>query len=438
MKKIKHFIAFLVIIPSLFISCNFGYESDIEKTEEETAREKTITQFQTDIDSIKTPGEHEITVSGFLDLEGLVQIGTILQNLTEEDKEPDFFISLDLSNTENLTTIYPFTFTDSLVLQKIILPSSIEKLDYFSFAGCSHLNSVIIQNTETIIENGAFAGCSVLDFSFVNSLDKYSSSNSGKILCNKEQTVLYSYPSANGKITSADLPDTITTIEDYAFAYCENLETITLSNTITFLGKGIFRDCTSLISCEIPQNITTLESESFFNCENLTNITLPATITSIGDYAFSNCKNLSALELPSNLALLGKGVFVDCVSLTAITLPEKITTLPDFLFQRCSNLAKVNLPDAIISIGTYVFSQCHKLESITLPQNLQEIGNFAFYNCKTLESLTIPVSLKQLGTDILSECTDCSYLFYLGTKNQWKELLKTGSLGIAVTVKTLI
>ena len=438
MKKFKNFISFFIITVCLCTACTSGYSTDTEKTESEIAREKTLAQFQNDIQNIKTSENNEIVLQGFLDLEGLVQLGTLIQDLTKNNTEPDFFISLDLSNIENISTIYPFTFRDCLALQEIILPLSIKKLDYFSFMGCTNLKKLSVENSELIIEAGAFVGCLNIDFSFAEVLNNYSYSDDTKILFNADKSVLYAYPAAQKNIETADLPASVTSIADYAFAYCENLESITLADTIQTVGKGIFKNCTNLTSCIIPQNVTQIATESFFNCEKLANIPLSNKIKAIEDYAFSACKSLANITLPENLEKLGKGVFADCESLTTITLPQNITNISDFLFQCCSNLTEVILPRSLEYIGNYAFAHCTKIENLALPQNLQEIANYAFYCCEALSSLTIPISLQKIGTNIISECSSCSYIFYLGTTSQWKTLLKTGSLGISVTVKSLV
>ena len=111
----------------------------------------------------------------------------------------------------------------------------------------------------------------------------------------------------------------VTSIGDYAFAYCTNLTSITLPEGITIIGYGSFRECTSLKSITIPDSVTSIGHQAFQDCANLTSITIPDSVTSIGLHVFDNCTSLTRITIPDSVTSIGGGAFSKCSSLTSVT-----------------------------------------------------------------------------------------------------------------------
>lgn len=82
--------------------------------------------------------------------------------------------------------------------------------------------------------------------------------------------------------SSITIPNSVTTIGDYAFWGCEQLTEITIPNSVTAIGNNAFENCRSLTSVNIPYSVTSIGNYAFEDCSNLTSITIPNSITSIG------------------------------------------------------------------------------------------------------------------------------------------------------------
>lgn len=145
------------------------------------------------------------------------------------------------------------------------------------------------------------------------------------------------------EFTSIIIPDTVTQINESAFAYCRNLRNVTLSNNLTVLSETAFLNCSSLNSIAIPVGITTLEEQVFFNCSSLSSVTLPNEITEFKRNAFYGCSNLASINIPSALIIIRDGAFSGCSSLTSLVIPGTIVYIDHYAFDGCTALSNVTL-----------------------------------------------------------------------------------------------
>jgi hypothetical protein len=72
----------------------------------------------------------------------------------------------------------------------------------------------------------------------------------------------------------------------------------------------------------IPDSVTSIGDYAFENCESLTNIEIPNSVTSIEKYAFWGCTSLTSIEIPNSVTSIGEGVFKRCSDDLVITTQE--------------------------------------------------------------------------------------------------------------------
>ena len=111
----------------------------------------------------------------------------------------------------------------------------------------------------------------------------------------------------------------ITAIGENAFKKNENLERLTLPQTITKIGAWAFYQCVSLQRLDIPKGVTRIEAWSFAYCKSVKEISLPENVTHIGEMAFNQCENLTELHIGDKLQVIEKWAFNLCRKLTKIT-----------------------------------------------------------------------------------------------------------------------
>ena len=164
--------------------------------------------------------------------------------------------------------------------------------------------------------------------------------------------------------------------------------------------------CKSLTNITIPDSVTSIGNFAFYNCRGLTSITIPDSVTSIGKSAFSLCSSLTSITIPDSVTSIGESAFDSCRSLISITIPDSVTSIEKYAFYGCSSLTSITIPDSVTSIGKYAFYNCSGLTSITIPDSVTSIGNYTFNGCSSLTSITIPDGVNSIGYDVFKNCTN--------------------------------
>ena len=91
------------------------------------------------------------------------------------------------------------------------------------------------------------------------------------------------------------IPESVTSIEAYAFSQCNSLTSVTIPNSVTSIGKWAFDSCNSLTSVVIPDSATSIKNSAFCQCRRLMNVTIGKCVTTIGSLVFFGCDNLKSL-----------------------------------------------------------------------------------------------------------------------------------------------
>jgi hypothetical protein len=86
----------------------------------------------------------------------------------------------------------------------------------------------------------------------------------------------------------------------------------------------MFSDCMNLQAIDIPNSVTTIDNSAFANCHNLDGIIFPASVTYIGISAFENCISLKSVTIPSTITAIGANAFKGCNVLTRAVLPTHL------------------------------------------------------------------------------------------------------------------
>ena len=179
-------------------------------------------------------------------------------------------------------------------------------------------------------------------------------------------------------VKSIVLEEGVESVGNYAFASCNQAESLTLPASLTAIGSRAFRTCSALKEIVIPDGVTSLGSEAFADCSGAETLTVGKGLTEIGDGAFSACAGLTELNLPENVTALGASAFSKCTGLTALEVPDTVTTLGNLVFSDCTGLTALKLGKGVAVIPIRAFSGCTALQDVVLSDSLKEIKKNAF------------------------------------------------------------
>ena len=251
------------------------------------------------------------------------------------------------------------------------------------------LNEYTIPDSVTTIGDYAFCDCSQTSVTIGDSV-----------------TTIGDYAFCNCSLTSVTIGDSVTTIGDDAFAFCTSLTSVNIPDSVKTIGNSAFRYCDSLTSVTIGDSVATIGYRAFENCYSLTSVTI-GSVTTIGDEAFYECTSLTSVTIGS-VTTIGEDAFYDCESLTSVTIGS-VTTIGGGAFLYCTSLTSVTI-GSVTSIRGGAFYECTRLTSVTIG-SVTTIGNGAFENCYSLTSVNIPDSVTTIGNDAFFFCESLTSVY---------------------------
>ena len=225
------------------------------------------------------------------------------------------------------------------------------------------------------------------------------------------------------------IPDAVTSIGEGAFNCCSGFTSVTFGNSVTTIGNHAFCGCTGLTAvyysgdisqwCSIslgdeesnplsnahnlyinnslltelaiPENVAAINQYAFYKATCLTGaLTIPNTVTSIGDAAFYGCTGFTGnLSLPISVTSIGEATFCGCTGFTGdLTIPNAVTSIGYSAFSRCSGFTTLTIGNSVTSIGVSAFFGCSGLTDLTIGNSVTSIDSYTFYNCSNLTSIT--------------------------------------------------
>ena len=234
-------------------------------------------------------------------------------------------------------------FEDCSGLTSVTIPNSVTSIGKAAFEDCSGLTSVTIGNSVTSIGSSAFYNCSGLKKVIVPDIAAWFGIAFGNASANPLYYAKHLYSDETTEITNLIIPNSVTSIGDYAFDGCFGLTSVTIPNSVTSIGKAAFRDCSRLTSVTLNSNA--IASKKYISSSSLRNVfgqqvntyILGGDVTSIGEHAFHNCS-----------------------ALTSVTIGNSVTSIGQEAFYGCSGLASVTIGLGVLSIGINAFTSSPK------------------------------------------------------------------------------
>lgn len=347
---------------------------------------------------------------------------------------------------------------------KYIIPDDVVQISDNAFKNQASMTGVYIPNSVKYIGNFAFDSCySLTDVTFEKGDGLNSIGKGAFARCLSLKKIALPKVAEIGVGAAATAGNT-----EGVFAYCLNLEDVTLDDGIETICNNMFSYTLSLKSIKLPKNIKSIGAHAFYN-SGLTSVSIPNVAPwkdskgkdaylSIGNNAFTSSK-LSSLTFevddknkrndvtfgstPFAKTLLTKVVFPegmkhlppmkDVSKLAEVTIPSTVKEIPASAFQNTA-LTEITIPDGVTSIGSSAFNGCVNLVTVKGMNGVTSIGSSAFTAGGTekagfITSLTTVEGLSELKSIGSSAFLGCEKLENFG---KYKESTVDG-----VTIKTV-
>lgn len=208
--------------------------------------------------------------------------------------------------SEGLMNISVAAFRNCTALQEVQLPDTLESIKSNAFENCSSLQRMHLPAAVSELSANAFSGCISLSEVTVAAENPYYTAVDGVLMTADQATLVY-YPPCSSQ-SDYTIPETVKTIDSYAFQDAMQLQFLT-----------------------VPETVETIEPYACYDANSLKEVMLNGASV-ISAYAFQSCDQLEAVVFGDGVQEVQTGAFLDCPSLKSIILPKTITTIEDYAF----------------------------------------------------------------------------------------------------------
>lgn len=350
-----------------------------------------------------------------------------------------------IANDGSVTAIGQNAFGSCLSLKHVDIPSNIEIIKRGAFAGCLELESITISTGVRIIEEAVFSSCKKLKTIEIDKDNKYFSADGNCFIDIERKTLLW-----GNKDTVISDSGKVEIIGGFSFAGTEDLESISLPESIRIIEDGAFANCFNLSNVNIPESVTKIGDMAFSNCQQIKEISMPKRVESIGVYAFSNCIKLEKLTINEGLKYISASAF--CVtSLKDLNLPDSVYFIGEEAFCQCKELEnihindtsqlkmieedaflgtawldnqeddlvyvgkvaykyrndekqRIEIKDGTLGIAAHIFEGHEEITDVQIPDSVIWTGESAFEDCEGLTKISFPKSVLRIGERAFANC----------------------------------
>lgn len=313
----------------------------------------------------------------------------------------------------SVTSIGEHAFSYCKGLTEITIPDSTTSIGEYAFENCSNLTEVTVGSSVMTIGNSAFFECNNLEKANFSSIESVCNIEFG-VFANPIYYAKNLY--INGDvIKTLVIPNSVTSIGNFAFECCTGLTEVLIPNSVTSIGYCAFSNCSGLTKVSIPNSVTSIDSYTFSGCAGLTEVLIPNSVTSIGSYAFRGCSGLTELTIPSSVCTISDDAFYKCTSIEELTIEDGSERLSlgnntqgtssrnASLFDDCplkslylgrelsynafsgSSIEKLIIGNTEIS--SRAFHSCTNLTTVEIGNYVTCIEDEAFYDCPNLDTV---------------------------------------------------
>ncbi|MBQ3768620.1 MAG: leucine-rich repeat domain-containing protein [Prevotella sp.] len=343
------------------------------------------------------------------------------------------------NNKYSVTNIAPSSFSGCKGLTAVTIGNSIKKIQYKAFYDCSNLTTFNIPASVTDIGLQAFektAWYTNLPDGLIykdNVLFGYKGKKPEGDLNIVDGTRVIAYSAIfDCDITSVSIPNSVMFIGQQAFQGCYLLKSVTIPNSVKSIGFRAFAESRLTEIHSLMKEPCKLEDEAFryqyIDAETYySRVTLyvPAGTKALYEAAdgWKEFKNIvemesegGALKVNDAFTVNGVSYYVKSVQPMEVavgvyhTSDNIITAVPQDTTGTIVIPSTVTAPDGnlytVTSVGYQAFRGCANINSVSLPESITEISPQSFTMCVKLSAINIPNSVNSIGYNAFMNCNE--------------------------------
>ena len=427
---------------SAFLGCNF---SSVTLNNNEMV--KQANRFESE-EFILNEGITAIPDNAFRSCTGTKNI-SLPQGVTSIGNNA-FYTCADLTSMdipESVTSIGNRAFYDCRSLQSVNIPASVTCIGDEAFAHCWSLSEIAIPSALQSLGSDVFFGC--------NKLAKVTINNNAIVATNYQGEYDGLRKIFNSNVKEYVLGDEVTAIGDYAFANCDDMESIQISGNITSIGVRAFYGCSSLASLTVPATVKSIGEYAFYDCVKVRNVYFLWDDPTVCFWDYSNPgielnkqvtihvpagtiekykawapawadyftedqtpvlftyyvkvtdsqQNVSWVEMEAinngNGISLGTDMSVPAVRLEG----EGLTLDLGEVWSDNDGDESTGTHYSVTAVGYWAFANCPALSGVIIPGSVKSIDGYAFLRCENLQEVFIPEGVQTIGYSAFWGCS---------------------------------
>jgi len=235
------------------------------------------------------------------------------------------------------------------------------------------------------------------------------------------------------------IPNSVTSIRDYAFQDCSGLTSVTIPNSMTSIGVHAFygtnlkktiwltntppsgyTNAAGAVNYVANEQYTDLSNKtvypflsSIFEVDGVKYVPVSPSertcdaIDCVFDSTVTHTKILSTVTyrgITMNVLNIKPYVCYNNKYIEVVEL-DYVGNIPNYALANCTNLKSAVLSKGFTSIDDYAFANCSELQSFIIPDSTRTIGNNAFQNCESIPLITIPKTTTDIKDNVFNGCT---------------------------------
>ena len=349
--------------------------------------------------------------------------------------------------TEGLKAIAPYMFYYCYA-NEIVIPESVHEYGTYAFAYAEAKNDDAENPTSRITIKGNVEKSNTNTFyhtaydtiEFAEGVTSIDTTSTGTT---SSYGLMY-----YGYMNNVIFPSTLTTLNAPYMMYYGTEKEIDLSKTKITAIPTYFAYTSStannplyqtLTSLTMPDTVTSIGNYAFYYQKHLTSVTLPAGVEHLGQYSFAYT-GVEEVYIPSSVTSAGTYSFAYCLNIKKITyagrLPaDKSTYMFYVSSSNASSVTEIVVEEGVtaIPIDNFYYAVRGEWCTVTLPSTLKDIGNYGFGNCTTIKDIVIPASVESIGNYAFNGWTADSTIYFETTEDK-APTLGTTALSASVNV----